>query len=178
MRKARALRGLLHTSLSSRSFSSCSREMTSTSARARGSRQMSSAGTWVCHRWTGTRKEPQEGDTKEGRKPEMPLKPTLPQDPRAQTTRRHFLTFSSRAFTSHSWRCFRLLYGLLSRPSKLGSAAPGGRREHRTVNRNLLQPKQAPGPQLSQGQAHSSFHPEVIHLRAPALPTHQGPACW
>lgn len=34
------------------------------------------------------------------------------------------LTFSSRAFTSHSCRCFRLLYGLFSKPSKLGSAAP------------------------------------------------------
>lgn len=37
--------GLLLTSLSIRSFFSCSKEMTSTSARARGSRQMRSAGT-------------------------------------------------------------------------------------------------------------------------------------
>lgn len=29
--------------------------------------------------------------------------------PPAQTTCRYMLTFSSRAFTSHSWRCFWLL---------------------------------------------------------------------
>lgn len=53
--------GLLHTSLSIRSFFSCSKEMTSTSARARGSRQMSSAGTWRCQRH---RKGSQEGNPK------------------------------------------------------------------------------------------------------------------
>lgn len=58
----------LHTSLSIRSFFCCSRVITSTSARARGSKQMSSAGTWECHR-TAVCEEPQGGDTTKEWKP-------------------------------------------------------------------------------------------------------------
>lgn len=100
----------LHTSLSIRSFFCCSRVVTSTSARARGSKQMSSAGTWSI---TGQQcvRSHREVTQKEW-------------EPRRAAPAQ--LTFSSRAFTSHSWRCFRLRYGLLSKPSKLGSAAPEG----------------------------------------------------
>lgn len=166
VRGTQALGTLLCTSLSARSFFACSKEMTSTSARARGSRQMSSAGTWMQHKRTGTGKEPQEGDTKEGRKAEAPLKPSLPKTPApahggAGASSPSLAAPSPPTPAAASGSCMGYSPGHRSwvRQPLEGE---GGTWNY---NRNLLQPDGALCPQLSQGPAHKSLHREVTTWR-------------
>ena len=175
-RGAWALGAPLRTSLSARSFFACSKEMTSTSARARGSRQMSSAGTWMRHRGTGTGKDPQEGDTKEGQKAEALLKPSLPKTP---APARGGADASSPSLAAPS----------PPTPAAASGSCMGYSPGHQSWVRQPLEGEGACGT-ITGTCSSLTGAPRCLRvwptrasiarspLGAPALPAHQGPACW